>query len=86
MTRKQEKMFDEQLNPPLVNAADRYVELKNEQTEVKDRLDAQERNLIGLMKKAGKYKIKHQGKIIEISEIPGKEKLKLKENKKTETK
>jgi hypothetical protein len=77
---KQLSILDEKLDPPIVKSADRYVELILEKKHVKERLDIQGRNLIGLMHKAGKAKIRHAGQVIEIT-MAATEKLKIKPDK-----
>lgn len=77
---KQLSILDEKLDPPIVKAADRFVELSVEKKNVKERLEIQGRNLIGLMHKAGKAKIRHAGHVIEIA-LDAKEKIKMTEYK-----
>lgn len=79
---KQERLFDEKLDEPIVKAADRVIELRKEKAAVKERLEIQEKNLIGLMKKTNRSRIHHGGFIIEVSMTDPKEKLKFKEPKK----
>lgn len=78
---KQQRLFDEKLDPPLVQSADRVIELRKEKLVVKERLEIQERNLVGLMRKANKSKISHGGFIIEIT-TTSKDRLSVKESKK----
>jgi len=79
--RKQEQMFPEESDPYIVKVADRVVELKTEKKRTDDKLEVEAKNLLGLMKKAGKPKIRHGGMIFELKETPGKETLKMKEEK-----
>jgi len=75
---KQPNMFEnDPLDPPLAKAADKVIELREESRTIKERLKIQERNLMGLMVKAKRPKIHHGGKIIEISQIEEKFKLKV---------
>jgi hypothetical protein len=75
---KQLSLLDEKLEAPIVKAADRYIELLDEKQRIKERLEIQERNLIGLMHKAGKAKIRHGGRDIEIK-MEATEKIKVSE-------
>jgi len=75
---KQEKLFEEVNDPPLLRAADRVIELREEKTIVGEKLEVQENNLIGLMQKAGKEKIRHGGYLIQIRLSEAKNKISLK--------
>lgn len=75
---KQSKLFDENLDPEIVKIADRCVELEKEEKASKDKLNIQTKNLIGLMTKANKPRIRHGGYLFEISRSESKEKLKIK--------
>lgn len=66
MTRKQEKLFDDTNDPPLVRAADRVIELREEKKRMDEKLGMQEKNLIGLMQKAKKERIRQGGYIIRV--------------------
>jgi hypothetical protein len=79
--RKQLTLIDDKLDPPVVQAADRVIELMKEKKSVKEKLDIQQRNLIGLLNQAGKAKIRHGGFLISVSVTPGKEKISLRELK-----
>jgi hypothetical protein len=78
---KQERIFDEKQDPEIVRVADRYIELRKESKLVKEKLEIQEKNLIGLMRKATKPRIEHGGYVITLSaEVV--DKIKVKEPKK----
>lgn len=79
---RQETMFPEEKDPAIVKIADRVVELQKEFTASKERKEVQEKSLVGLMKKAGRQKIRHGGMLFEVKETPGKETLKVKAEKK----
>jgi len=75
---KQERLFEEVNDPPLVRAADRVIELRGEKTIIGEKLEVQEKNLIGLMQKAKKEKIRHGGYLIQIKLSEAKTKIALK--------
>jgi len=78
---KQLPLFTEKLDAPLVKAADRYIELAAEKKKHAERLDVSSRNLLGLMKKAGKARIRHGGFEIAVKEGKPKESISLKPEK-----
>ena len=80
---KQEKIFDESNDPEIVKIADRYIELRKEFKTTKEKLKIQEKNLVGLMRKATKPTIHHGGYTISVS-AEVKDKIKVKEPKKSE--
>lgn len=61
--------------------ADRVVELFKERASVKEKLEAQSRNLAGLLKKLGLQGIRHAGYIIKVDHKPESTKLNVKEDK-----
>lgn len=79
--RVQQQLFDDKLETPIVQAADRYIGLKEEAGKVKERLDVQGKNLIGLLKRSGKHIIRHGGFLIEVATTDAKDRLKLKKSK-----
>ena len=86
MAKKQEKLFDEANDPPLVRAADRVIELREEKKSIDEKLEVQEKNLIGLMKRAKKEKIRHGGYLIQIKLSEAKAKISLKEENPSKSK
>jgi len=86
MAKKQEKLFDEINDPPLVRAADRVIELREEKKSIEEKLDVQEKNLIGLMKKAKKEKIRHGGYLIQVKLSEARAKISLKEENPSKSK
>lgn len=79
---KQETMFEKDpLDPQLAKVADRYVELLIEKKRNKEAVEIQGKNLIGLMNKAKKLKIRHGGKVIELARVEERSKLKVKDQK-----
>jgi len=78
---KQMQMFPEEKDPQIVKIADRVIELMKESKSMKEKFEVQQNNLIGLMTKMGKAKIRHGGVIIEVKTMDKKEKLKIKEEK-----
>jgi hypothetical protein len=64
---RQQKIFDEKNDPEIVKVADRYIELRKEEKSTKEKLKVQEKNLIGLMQKATKNTLQHQGYTISIT-------------------
>ena len=78
---KQERIFPESDDPQIVKVADRYIELRKEEKSVKEKRDIEEKNLIGLMRKATKNRIEYQGYIITVS-AEDVDKIKVKEPKK----
>ena len=81
MAQKQEKFFDEVNDPPLVRAADRVIELRSEKKSISGKLEMQEKNLVGLMRKANKEKIRHGGYVIQVRLSEAKSKISLKKEK-----
>jgi len=86
MAKKQEKLFDEINDPPLVRAADRVIELREEKKSIDEKLEVQEKNLVGLMKKAKKEKIRHGGYLIQVKLSEAKAKISLKQENLSKTK
>lgn len=86
MAKKQEKLFDDVNDPPLVRAADQVIELREEKKSIDEKLEGQEKNLIGLMKKAKKEKIRHGGYLIQIKLSESTTKISLKEENPSKTK
>lgn len=83
---EQESMFkDDHLDPAIAKVADRFIELTDERKSVKEKYEIQERNLMGMLKKAGLKKIRHAGRIIEINHKDESENLKIKEDKGVKT-
>jgi hypothetical protein len=74
------------LDPELAKVADRFIELTKEKKSVKDRFDIQAKNLTGLLKKAGKPRIRHAGVVIEIVHKDEADTVKLKAEKGTRMK
>lgn len=85
MAKRQQKLFDETNDTPLVRAADRVLELREERKSIDEELEIQEKNLIGLMQKAKKDKIRHGGYLIHIRLSEAKSKLALKKEKAAES-
>ena len=80
---KQEQMFeDDKLDPEVAKVADRFIELVKAKKSVKEKFEVQQKNLIGMLNKIGKPRIRHQGCVIEIVHKDESESLKLKEEKK----
>ena len=79
MNTKQEKLFEEVNDPPMVRAADRVIELRQEKKSIGEKLEVQENNLIGLMQKSKKEKIRHGGYLIQIKLSEAKNKIMLKQ-------
>lgn len=77
---KQERIFNENLDPEIVKTADRYIELRKDLKSTKEKLEVQEKNLIGQMRKANKPTIHHGGYTISVS-TDVKDKIKVKEPK-----
>jgi hypothetical protein len=86
MNKKQAKLFDDVNDPPLVRAADRVIELREEKKSMDEKLEVQEKNLISLMKKAKKEKIRHGGYLIQIKLSEAKAKISMKEENSSKTK
>jgi len=86
MAKKQEKLFDEINDLPLVRAADRVIELREEKKTRNEKLEVQEKNLVGLMKKAKKEKIRHGGYLIQVKLSEAKAKISLKQENPSKTK
>lgn len=85
MAKRQQKLFDETNDTPLVRATDRVLELREERKSLDEELEIQEKNLIGLMEKAKKDRIRHGGYVIQIRLSEAKSKLALKKEKTTES-
>jgi hypothetical protein len=85
MAKRQQKLFDDANDPPLVRAADRVLELREERKSIDEELEIQEKNLIGLMQKAKKDKIRHGGYVIQLKLSEAKSKISLKKEKVTES-
>jgi len=81
MPKKQEKLFDDVNDSPLSRAADRVLELREEQRTVAEQLQAQEEHLIGLMQKAKKDTIRHGGYVIQVKLSEAKSRITLKPEK-----
>lgn len=63
MTRvRQEKLFDEKIDNPTAAAADRLVELLDEQNELVETIEKQQTKIIGLMKKNSRVVFVHGGR------------------------
>lgn len=82
---KQEKLFGEANDSNLVLGANRIIELREEKKNIKKKLEMQENNLIGLMQKAKKEKIRHGGYLIQIKFSEAKSKILLKQENTPET-
>jgi len=81
MPKKQEKLFDDVNDSPLIRAADRVIELREEKKSIAEKLEAQEQDLIGLMQKAKKETIRHGGYVIQVKLSEPKSKILLKPEK-----
>jgi hypothetical protein len=81
MAKRQQKLFDDTNDAPLVRAADRVLELREERRSIDEELEIQEKNLIGLMQKAKKDKIRHGGYLIQVKLSEAKSKISLKKEK-----
>jgi hypothetical protein len=77
---KQLSLIDDKLETPVVKSADRYIQLVKDASVIKEKKQVQERNLIGLLKKAGKEKILHGGFLIKVATPNAKAKIVMKES------
>lgn len=84
MAKRQQRLFDDTSDTPLLRAADRVLELREERKNIDEALEIQENNLIGLMQKAKRDKIRHGGYLMQIKLSEAKSKLALKKEKATE--
>ena len=83
---EQEPLFkDDELDPAIAKVADRFIELAEQRKTVKDQYEIQERNLMGMLKKAGLKKVRHAGVLIEINHKDESENLKIKIDKAVKT-
>ena len=65
---KQGQLFKgDPLDPVIAKIADRYVELVEEKAAVKERLEIQERNLVGKLKEKKLLRVTHKGHILELA-------------------
>lgn len=85
MAKRQQRLFDDTSDTPLLRAADRVLELREERKNIDEALEIQENNLIGLMQKAKRDKIRHGGYLIQMKRSEAKSKLALKKEKATES-
>lgn len=72
---KQQNLFDEKEDPEVARIADRFVELLDEKRKTNEQLDVQQRNLIGMLHKKGKERVRHKGFLIRVTTSKAKEKL-----------
>jgi hypothetical protein len=73
-----ETLFNEDpLDPEAAKIADRYVELIKQFKSVKERKDIQGRNLLGLMRKTNRQKVRHGGYLITVTHKEESDSLKL---------
>ena len=64
---EQKALFeDDPLDPEVAKVADRYVELIGQRDSIKERLEVQQSNLAGMLKKIGRTQVRHKKHIIEI--------------------
>jgi hypothetical protein len=77
------QLIDDIADNLTANVADRVIDLTAELKVVKEKLEIQEKNLLGLLKKAKKIQVRHRGMLIKVKFTESKEKLVIKGKKNT---
>lgn len=82
MAKNQDKLFDDTLENPIANCADKVVELQEELNTAKKKLDDETARLKSLMHKSERSQFTHHGKRFVLKTISESEKLIVKDEKK----